>query len=254
MIFLEIVMVVIGMAAVIYSFRVADTSESENETTSKTMHVIDMDTTEQMEQQLQDYQQKVENIAADTELQTEDKLRSLSNESILGISEYSDQVLDKIEKNHADVVFLYNMLNEKQDELKEIINDSDKMKAELRDELSRLYQEHQEWAQITKEELEEMTERCKDAITESYEMAEPEEILSEDLESEMDEILHAEDDLPEESAALPQVSPEEPEEPEGFQKQAEILDLYKKGHSVLEISKLLSIGQGEVGFVIGLYG
>lgn len=254
MIFLEIVMVVIGMAAVIYSFRVADTSQNENETTRKAMHVIDMDTTEQMEQQLRDYQQKVEDIASDTEVQTEDKLKTLSNERILGISEYSDQVLDKIEKNHADVVFLYNMLNEKQDELKEIINDSDKMKAELRDELSRLYQEHQEWVQSTQEELEEMTERCKEAITESYVMVEPEEILPEDLESEMDEILHSVDDPQVESVALPQESPEEREEPEGFQKQAEILDLYKKGHSVLEISKLLSIGQGEVGFVIGLYG
>ena len=33
----------------------------------------------------------------------------------------------------------------------------------------------------------------------------------------------------------------------------EIIDLHKKGRSVLEISKILSIGQGEVKFVIDLY-
>lgn len=33
----------------------------------------------------------------------------------------------------------------------------------------------------------------------------------------------------------------------------EIITLYKKGHSVLEISKLLSLGQGEVKFVIDLF-
>ena len=33
----------------------------------------------------------------------------------------------------------------------------------------------------------------------------------------------------------------------------EILSLYKKGRSILEISKMLSLGQGEVKFVIDLY-
>lgn len=255
MIFLEIVFVVIGMAAVIYSYRVTDSSQNENEATKKAMHVIDMDTMEQMEQQLRDYQQKVEDIASDTEVQTEEKLQSLSNESILGISEYSDQVLDKIEKNHAEVVFLYNMLNEKQDELKGIIGDSDKMKAELRDELAVLYQEHQDWVKTAQDELQEMTERCKDEIAESYVAAEPEVSVPEELEPEINEIFTEKEISQEESMSLPMDQTVEPEaEEEGFNKQAEILDLYKKGHSILEISKLLSIGQGEVGFVIGLYG
>ncbi len=33
----------------------------------------------------------------------------------------------------------------------------------------------------------------------------------------------------------------------------EIIELYKKGRSILEISKMLSIGQGEVKFVIDMY-
>lgn len=254
MIFLEIVFVVLGMAAVIYSYRVADGSKNENVMTRKAMHVIDMDTTEQMEQQLKDYEQKVEDIASDAEVQTEEKLQSLSNESILGISEYSDQVLDKIEKNHAEVVFLYNMLNEKQDELKEIISDSDKMKAELRDELAILYQEHQDWVKTATDELQEITERCKEEIAESYVIVEPEVSVQEDPESELEEIFNEKEMPQAETVSLPPEKTDNSEEEEGFNKQAEILDLYKKGHSVLEISKLLSIGQGEVNFVIGLYG
>ncbi len=254
MIFLEIVFVVLGMAAVIYSYRVTDSTKIENETTRKAMHVIDMDTTEQMEQQLRDYEQKVEDIASDAEVQTEEKLQSLSNESILGISEYSDQVLDKIEKNHAEVVFLYNMLNEKQDELKELIGDSDKIKAELRDELAVLYQEHQDWVKTTIDELQGITERCKEEIAESYVVAEPEVSVQEEFEPELEENFGGKEMPQEESVSLPIEKTEESKEEEGFNKQEEILDLYKKGHSVLEISKLLSIGQGEVGFVIGLYG
>lgn len=255
MIFLETVFVVIGMAAIIYSYRVTDSSQHGNEITRKAINVIDMDTTEQMEQQLQDYQQKVEEIASDTELQTEEKLQNLSNESILGISEYSDQVLDKIEKNHAEVVFLYNMLNEKQDEFKDLIGDADKMKAELRDEIAVLYQEHQDWVKTAKDELQEITERCKEEIAESYVIPEPEVSVQEELEPEFEESLDG-NEMPQEDSVSVSVPPEKTEEPkeEGFNKQAEILDLYKKGHSILEISKLLSIGQGEVGFVIGLYG
>lgn len=252
MIFIEIVMVLIGMGAVIYSTRLTESSQTENEMTRKAMHIIDMDTTEQMEQRFKDYQQKIEDIASDTELQTEDQLKNLSNESIMGISEYSDQVLDKIEKNHAEVIFLYNMLNEKQDELKETVKETDKLKAELRDEMSVLYQEHQEWWQKTTDDLQEMTEHCKAAITEAYVTADMQDITEEEPEQEK---LTTESD-----ESLPQAESNsgeeirETEEEEGFNKQEEILDLYQKGHSVLEISKLLSIGQGEVNFVIGLYG
>lgn len=248
MVFLEIVMVLIGMGAVIYSCRLTDSSQNGNEMTRKAMHIIDMDTTEQMEQQLKDYQQKVEDIASDAEIRTEDQLKNLSNESIMGISEYSDQVLDKIEKNHAEVVFLYNMLNEKQNELKETVKETDKTRAELRDEMSVIYQEHQEWLQKTTDDLQDMTEHCMAAITEAYVTADVPELDEEELEQES---VTEETD-----AVLQQEEPEkgEPEETEGFHKQEEILDLYQKGHSVLEISKLLSIGQGEVNFVIGLYG
>ncbi len=251
MIWLEIGMILIGMGAIIYSVRLADTSREVNETTKKAMHVIDVDTAEQMEQQLLDYQQKVENIAAETELQTGDKLKDLSNESILGINEYSDQVLDKIEKNHAEVVFLYNMLNEKQDELKGIIKDADKMKAELRDDLSVLYQENQDWIQEVKTELQEAVDRSIAAISEAAVAerqdiektklleTETEEMIPEWMESEMEETGDPEEGL---------------EEVNGFVRQEEILDLYKKGHSILEISKLLSLGQGEVKFVIDVYG
>lgn len=255
MIFIEIVMVVIGMAMVIYSYRIVDdSSQNQNEAARKAMHVIDMDTAEQMKQQLEDYQQKVEDIASDAEIQTEEKLQNLSNESILGISEYSDQVLDKIEKNHAEVVFLYNMLNEKQDELKELIGDSDKMKAELRDELAVLYQEHQDWVKTALDELKDVTEQCKEEIAESYVIPEPQISVQDELEPEYEGIFDEDEMLQEEEQSMISEKMDDSGEEEGFSKQAEILDLYKKGHTVLEISKLLSIGQGEVSFVIGLYG
>lgn len=53
-------------------------------------------------------------------LKTEDRLNQISNEKIIAVSEYSDQVLEKINQNHSEVVFLYNMLNEKEDSIKKL--------------------------------------------------------------------------------------------------------------------------------------
>ena len=49
--------------------------------------------------------------------QTERELEKLSNEKIMAVNEYSDQVMDQINKNHNEVMFLYSMLSDKQKEL-----------------------------------------------------------------------------------------------------------------------------------------
>ena len=71
---------------------------------------------------------------------TSEKMNTISNEKIMGISEYSDQVIDKIEKNHAEVVFLYDMLNEKQAEIQKLIHEADSSKVQFQDELAKSYQ------------------------------------------------------------------------------------------------------------------
>lgn len=49
------------------------------------------------------------------------ELNRLSNEKIMAVDEFSDTVLEKISQNHSEVIFLYNMLNEKEKELKEVL-------------------------------------------------------------------------------------------------------------------------------------
>ena len=51
---------------------------------------------------------------------TEDQMNRLCNEKIMAIDEFSKQLLEKIENNHKEVVFMYNMLNEKEKEFSEI--------------------------------------------------------------------------------------------------------------------------------------
>ena len=62
-------------------------------------------------------------VSEETLAKTEEYLSRLSNEKIMAVSEYSDQILEKINRNHEEVVFLYNMLNNKENELKETLKE-----------------------------------------------------------------------------------------------------------------------------------
>ena len=54
---------------------------------------------------------------------TERSLERLSNEKIMAVSEYSDTVLAEIHKNHEEAMFLYDMLNNKQINLKNTVSE-----------------------------------------------------------------------------------------------------------------------------------
>lgn len=55
---------------------------------------------------------------------TERAMERVTNEKIMAVNEYSDTVLEEINKNHKEVVFLYDMLNDKHDNLMTTINEA----------------------------------------------------------------------------------------------------------------------------------
>ena len=56
----------------------------------------------------------------------------LTNEKMLAVNEYSDTVLDQIEKNHKEAVFLYDMLNDKHENLKTTVSEAVKTATEVK--------------------------------------------------------------------------------------------------------------------------
>lgn len=61
---------------------------------------------------------------------TERSLSKISNEKIMAVNEYSDTVLAEINKNHKEVMFLYDMLNDKQTDLKNTVRKAEATKEE----------------------------------------------------------------------------------------------------------------------------
>ncbi len=55
---------------------------------------------------------------------TERAMERLTNEKIMAINEYSDTVLEEIHKSHKEVVFLYDMLNDKHENLTAAVSEA----------------------------------------------------------------------------------------------------------------------------------
>lgn len=64
--------------------------------------------------------------------QTEISLDKLSNQKMLEMNEYSDTILQEINRNHNEVMFLYDMLNEKKKEINNTVRDMNVTKRRLR--------------------------------------------------------------------------------------------------------------------------
>lgn len=66
---------------------------------------------------------------------TERSMERLANEKIMAINEYSDTVLEEINKNHKEVLFLYDMLNDKHENLKTTVSEAGRTAEEIKQTL-----------------------------------------------------------------------------------------------------------------------
>jgi hypothetical protein len=209
---LEIILVITGLIVILISCFLVDRN-SINKNTSKALLMESI----LPEDELKQIKGKIDEILSveseETVVKTDDALSKISNEKIMAVNEFSDQVLEKISQNHQEVVFLYNMLNDKEKELKAAVREIDASKRKV-------------------EEIIEMkrTKESKSTVANNAEQGKNKK--------------HSEKNPTTNS----------PNSGDAVDNNNErILSLYEKGHSVVEISKLLELGQGEVKLVIDLF-
>jgi hypothetical protein len=137
MIFLYIGAVIVGIALCVASFFIPDknvkTSWEEKLENKKLDELINT----KIEKAKEELSRTIEEMSAETQAKTERSLERISNDKIMAVNEYSDTVLKDINKNHEEVVFLYDMLNEKQDSLKNTAVDAQKVLGEVNDAIGR---------------------------------------------------------------------------------------------------------------------
>ena len=197
-------MIVIGLGAIIYSTKITDGAES-----SDIKSVVDgQDQMEQLRHKIEQFNEEITRKQEEKLEDTSEKMNTISNEKIMGISEYSDQ----------------------------LIHEADSSKVQFQDELAKSYQ------------------NVKDIV-------DPVEVSGKDAKKTGNE--QSDSDLSEEDYDLQKLSDKERQafdEEFSMQKEEkkvnhneEILALHDKGYSILEISKMLEMGQGEVKFVLDMY-
>lgn len=203
-----IVLIIVGIAIIIISCFMVDKTDKKSKD-----FVLNTGLDEKV-MDISGLKQQVEELCQETAegylYKTENQLSQLSNEKIIAVNEFSEQILEKIKLNHEEVVFLYNMLGEKEEELKTLMRNADKQKKVI-------------------EEASVRSETAKDTN-----VSKSKKNVSQ-VKVEQKQTL-----IPEDSEA-------------SSNSNQKILELYSQGFSIVDISKALEIGQGEVKLVVDLY-
>lgn len=228
---LEIVLLIIGLSFCIGSFFVSEKLSSKDRENLQKL------TKNQIQEIIKDKM-------ADAKVELEDKLSATideameeidrktdkeTNNKIMEISQYSDTVLESVDKSHKEVTFMYSMLNEKQQDTV----DMTKKLSELEDTLVALDSSIAKKLDILRDkeiELEEMKKEQKEFVPLTESSNKPvsfTEALAEKFADDTPNIKQ--------------------------NGNMEILTLHDEGLSEVEIAKKLGRGLGEVKFVLGLY-
>lgn len=168
-------------------------------------------------QEMDEVKERIEDIVDETVdyavEKTERSLERVSNEKIMAVNEYSDTVLEDINKNHQEVMFLYDMLNDKHENIKSTVS--------------------------------KIEQTVKEAEAAGGQLSVQGMSAEENEEADMAE------EIPEESQKEDISFIDGSSEKENQNER--ILELYNAGKSNVEIAKELGLGVGEVKLVIDLF-
>ena len=210
---LEIALLTIGLIVIVASFVFSSKSDGDTMRNVKDVTFTDKQKEDIKKQIMDILDEQIENVKEQTEI----SLDKLSNQKMLEMNEYSDTILQEINRNHNEVMFLYDMLNEKKKEINNTVRDMN----------------------VTKKEIEKSkTVPKKQTVIDSIKD------MSEDTGGFMasEELLREEQKDVDTRKAF-----------ETGNNNEKILQLSKEGKSNVEIAKELGLGIGEVKLVIDLF-
>lgn len=240
---ITIILIVLGIALLIGSCFFTKEEKSEPEYDELIKRLAKRELSEEETERLR---QTVDRIVSEkTEeviLKTDDYLSQVANEKIMSVDEFSKQILERLDKNNSDVMFLYNMVTETKEELKTEITNAKKVQEALERSVEKKTEEDR---RPTVQNIKKETS-VKQAVAAKAEAGKKPVAKKEGKEQKK------QDDIAALLAATMTLEPEA--SMEGDMPKEKILELYKQGKSVREISRELGMGQGEVKLVIDLYG
>lgn len=237
----EIILILIGVAFLVGShfvqekFSEKDIQEISKMSENELKHIVD----KQVKSARTQLEDSVDEIIDESLAVTKRGLEKETNEKIMAVSEYSDTVLETMNKTHNEIMFLYSMLNDKQAEVTEVVSAM------------------QKYAKESKKTREEYVPTQEEVGTPSKLFLEREQVMQilgveEDVEQSKPKAKKKSKTKAKTEVAVPQETIAN-EEGSHINKNEQILNLYQRGKTEVEIAKTLNCGLGEVKLVIGLY-
>ena len=239
-----------------------------------------------------EFTERLSDVAEDKMTSSTDYMSELTNNKMFAINEMCGQLIEKIEQNHKEVIFLYDMLNEKSDNLKdfsakveglrkELENEEKRIKAlghDLDDKIVKVKEVRQTLITRPVADVPSKTVPKKNTTKEETvkTQAQEVEIQTEDIPTQAEALVKLQKTqelvakpepvvkeakpekepakITETASVVSDRSEEEIKEMSELSTNDRILLMKEEGKSVIEISKALGMGQGEVQLILGLYG
>ena len=229
-----------------------------------------------IEQESENMRRHVEDVVDEAvsyaEEKTERTLERITNEKILAVNEYSDTVLEEINKNHKEVMFLYDMLNDKQKNLKNTVTEANETAKEVQKTTEELKNVSQEVApkamevSFSPESMGPVKLTSQKAVN-FFSGLEAEEakatiksVTEEEPVKEVRTLNWASLAVSDANEAEKKEAAKEGREPENViegpreRLNREVIELADSGLEPVEIARKLKMGVGEVGLILGLHG
>lgn len=270
---LEIALLAIGLIVIVASFVFSSKSDGDTMRNVKDVTFTDKQKEDIKKQIMDILDEQIENVKEQTEI----SLDKLSNQKMLEMNEYSDTILQEINRNHNEVMFLYDMLNEKKKEINNTVRDMNVTKKEI--EKSKTVPKKQTVIDSIKDMSEDtggfmaseelLREEQKDVDTRKKDILNQLDAVVEAVSDDVSADLEAVEKKPKKRTSTGRTAAkrtketvkketlrEDNRDPKAFEtgnNNEKILQLSKEGKSNVEIAKELGLGIGEVKLVIDLF-
>lgn len=253
---IEIILLIVGMIFILASFWV-----TEKLSPDELKHISELSKEEMgvmLEHELEKSKQRVVDIVEDTiddsKDRTERALEKQTNEKIMAINEFSDTVIEKINKTHNEIMFLYSMLNDKHTELTDFTSG-------LTQQLQDLKSQEEEMTSYYLSQIKNQIPQNPRPAPAPAELAAAKASVAkasfQEVSAAASEPVSASGDTQtsaaSEETAAQAAAEANAEMEEEVNVKEEILRLYEEGRDSVAIAKKLGLGVGEVRLILGLY-
>lgn len=262
---MEIVLLLIGGAVFVLSFILP----AKKEEMSKEVKDAAMDEIKTMiEDEMSGAKSRIEDIVDETVTysieKTERALERVSNEKIIAVNEYSDTVLEEINKSHKEVMFLYDMLNDKQQNLQDTVTAATQTAKAVKDSVLAASEEENKFSElkvpvvrVVPSSIDTEREMDREDLQAGYvdDVAAIVEEVKEERTQGLSKTSKAKASKAERKSPVksPDISFMPSASKAGKNNNERILELHAMGKSNVAIAKELGLGIGEVKLVIDLF-